>query len=164
MIDSVNSVISKFNESISLAIGKMNADNKGRGMALSFTAAKKLNKMAKGGVLDMATPIIAGEAGAEAIVPLQNNTEWLGKMADMMVGEMVKPQHLSIASSITATPYSGTGSSDIAEQNALLREEVQLLRQIANKDLTISSSDVFNATRNESNNYYNRTGNSPFLF
>lgn len=164
IVNSVNNVIHKFNESISLAIGKMNAANKGR-MTLSFTAAKDIYvPYARGGVIDSATLALMGEAGTEAVVPLENNTKWLGKMADMMVGEMVKPQHLSIATSI-ASPYSGGGeASALSEQNALLREEVALLRQIAGKELTISSSEVFKATQAESNNYYNRTGNSPFLF
>lgn len=164
IVNSVNNVIHKFNESISLAIGKMNAANKGR-MTLSFTAAKDIYvPYARGGVIDSATLALMGEAGTEAVVPLENNTKWLGKMADMMVGEMVKPQHLSIATSI-ASPYSGGGeASAVSEQNALLREEVALLRQIAGKELTISSSEVFKATQAESNNYYNRTGNSPFLF
>lgn len=162
VVGKLNSVIYELNNNLDTAVSSWKA----AGMKIkSYSKMAYIQRRAaRGGIVDMATPLIAGEAGTEAIVPLQNHTEWLGKMADMMVGEMAKPQHLSIASSITATPYSGTGSSDIAEQNALLREEVQLLRQIANKDLTISSSDVFNATRNESNNYYNRTGNSPFLF
>ena len=75
---------------------------------------------------------------------------------------MVKPQ----VAQISSPTYSAWGSSDssVSEQNALLREEVALLRQIAGKELTISSSEVFKATQAESNNYYNRTGNSPFLF
>ena len=162
VIGSVNKVIQQFNESISLAIGKMNANNKGKGLALSFTAAQKVPFMAKGGILDRATPILAGEAGTEAIVPLQNNTEWLGKMADMMVGEMVKPQHLNIATSI-ASPYNGSAdSSAVAEQNSLLREQNSLLREIASKELSIGDREVFNAVRRENSNYINRTGASAF--
>lgn len=162
VVDAVNSVITDLNKNMSIAVGKW----KSAGMQIKNWSAMAYVKKraARGGVLDMATPLLAGEDGAEAIVPLENHTEWLGKMADMMVGEMVKPQHLSIASTISGSSIGGADASAVAEQNALLREEVQLLRQIANKDLTISSSDVFNATRNESNNYYNRTGNSPFLF
>lgn len=36
---------------------------------------------AKGGIVDGATLIGAGEAGKEAIIPLERNTEWIGKVA-----------------------------------------------------------------------------------
>lgn len=119
-------------------------------------------KGAQGGVVTSPTGVLAGDAGPEALVPLEKNTEWLGKMANMMVGEMAKPQY----SSVLTPSYSigsGNTTSDLAEQNELLREEVQLLRQIANKEVTISSREVFKATRDEANNYYNRTGASPFF-
>jgi hypothetical protein len=50
-----------------------------------------------------------------------------------------------------------------AEQNALLREQNALLRQILAKDTGISSRDVFNAVRTESNNYTKRTGQPAFV-
>jgi phage-related protein len=37
---------------------------------------------AKGGIVDKAQLIGAGEAGAEAILPLENNTEWMDTLAD----------------------------------------------------------------------------------
>lgn len=158
-ISSLNDVIHEFNYQASLAVGKMVAS----GAKMKFVPIPDLQyKAARGGIIDMATPVLVGEAGTEAIVPLENHTEWLGKMADMMVGEMVKPQY----SSVLTPSYSigsGNTTSDLAEQNELLREEVQLLRQIANKEVTISSREVFKATRDEANNYYNRTGASPFL-
>ncbi|MDD3415480.1 MAG: hypothetical protein PHY47_15970 [Lachnospiraceae bacterium] len=40
-----------------------------------------LPRLAKGGIIDGATPLIAGEAGREAIVPLENNTGWLDLIA-----------------------------------------------------------------------------------
>lgn len=49
-----------------------------------------------------------------------------------------------------------------SEQNALLREQNALLRQILAKDTGISSRDVFNAVRTESNNYTRRTGQPAF--
>ena len=121
--------------------------------------------MATGGVIDNATVAMIGENGSEAVVPLERNTQWLGKMAGMIANE-IKYDAPSYNGSVY-TPASITArvsEESTAEQNALLREEVALLRQIANKELTISEREVFNATRNASNNYYNRTGNSPFVF
>ena len=40
-----------------------------------------LPRLAKGGIVDGATPFIAGEAGKEAIVPLERNTEWVTMVA-----------------------------------------------------------------------------------
>lgn len=41
-----------------------------------------LPRLATGGVIKGATPLIAGEAGAEAIVPLERNTKWIDALAD----------------------------------------------------------------------------------
>lgn len=47
---------------------------------------KELNvpKMAKGGIVDSATLAVIGEQGKEAVVPLENNTEWMDKLADKL--------------------------------------------------------------------------------
>ena len=45
---------------------------------------KEIPLLARGTVVSKPTPAIIGEAGAEAVVPLENNTEWLEKMADMI--------------------------------------------------------------------------------
>jgi hypothetical protein len=65
----------------------------------------------------------------------------------------------------TASSYSADNYSEsIARQNALLEEQNRLLREIADKDPNIKVKDVFDATRKGATEYYNRTGNSPFLF
>lgn len=160
VVGKLNSVIYELNNNLDTAVNSW----KQAGMKIkSYSKMAYIQRRAaRGGIVDMATPLIAGEAGTEAIVPLQNNTEWLGKMADMMVGEMVKPQHLNIATSI-ASPYSGSAdSSAVAEQNSLLREQNSLLREIASKELSIGDREVFNAVRRENSNYINRTGASAF--
>ena len=43
---------------------------------------------AKGGIVDGATLIGAGEAGKEAIIPLERNTEWISKVAAEMNAQM----------------------------------------------------------------------------
>ena len=132
-----------------------------QGMKIKYYGIKHI--AARGGIVDMATPLIAGEAGTEAIVPLENHTEWLGKMANLMVGEMVKPQHLNIASTISRPSASGADATAIAEQNNLLREEVQLLRQIAAKEFSVGSREVYDAVRKENDDYVNRMGYSPLF-
>lgn len=44
----------------------------------------KIPRLARGGVVDQATVLMAGEAGEEAIVPLENNTEWVDKVAALL--------------------------------------------------------------------------------
>lgn len=48
-----------------------------------------LPRLAKGGIVDGATPLIAGEAGREAIVPLERNTGWMDTIANKLGGMIV---------------------------------------------------------------------------
>ena len=129
-------------------------------------------RYATGGVADKATLGIFGEAGTEAIIPLENNLGWLNKMSDMMIEGMENSTKLKYTASPSSlgfnqsNVYSAMASNDelVSEQNRLLEEQNDLLRQILDKPSGISSRDVFNAVQGESNSYYNRTGNSPFLF
>lgn len=124
----------------------------------------------------------AGENGPEVVGHINGRTEVLNRsqiastmfsaitngMKQFKNAQMVQPPQLAYANGAVAT-FNGndtTSNNDalIAEQNRLLAEQNSLLQIIANKDVSISSREVFNATRSESNNYYNRTGNSPFLF
>lgn len=43
-------------------------------------------RSARGTVVDRPTPILAGEAGKEAIVPLENNTQWIDRVAERVKG------------------------------------------------------------------------------
>lgn len=133
---------------------------------------------AQGGYADRATNVIFGEAGGEAIIPLERNLGAINKIAKVMLNGMDEVSKYRYSASPEQMRFSGDGvisqnnksmthSGDnelIAEQNRLLAEQNRLLQQIASKDVTISSSEVFNATRQEARNYSNRTGNSPFLF
>lgn len=43
---------------------------------------QEIPRLARGGIVDQATLSMVGESGKEAIVPLENNLEWLDKLAD----------------------------------------------------------------------------------
>lgn len=67
-------IINGFISAINTAIKVLNA--------VPGVSIKKLNKLdvpklAKGGIVDSATLSVIGEQGKEAVVPLENNTEWL---------------------------------------------------------------------------------------
>lgn len=58
------------------------------GFNIPTLSTVSLPRLAMGGIVDSATPLIAGEAGKEAIVPLENNTGWMDKIANRL-GEVV---------------------------------------------------------------------------
>ena len=117
-------------------------DNKDAGKEFDFTHLKELEKisiprLAKGGIISSPTTALIGEAGKEAVVPLENNTGWIDNLADRLGGD--------------------------GEEIALLREEVNLLRTIAGKSFTISSREVFNAVREENADYITMTGKNALV-
>lgn len=80
-----NAVISGINVMIN-ALNKISFDipdwvpglgGKTFGFNLGTIEPVSLPRLAQGGIVDRATALIAGEAGREAIVPLENNTGWL---------------------------------------------------------------------------------------
>ena len=52
-------------------------------------------RLAKGGVVDQATLAMIGEAGQEAVVPLENNTGWIDKIA-AKIGEIISVNLMAI--------------------------------------------------------------------
>lgn len=94
-----------------------------------------VKKLAKGGIVTSPTNALIGEAGKEAVIPLENNTGWLDAIAERVGGTN-------------------------AEEMMLLREQNEYLREIAGKEFGITERAVFNAVRNENRNYYMRTGKS----
>ena len=45
-------------------------------------------RLASGGIVKKGTPFIAGEDGAEAVIPLEKNTQWVSMVADGIVDRM----------------------------------------------------------------------------
>lgn len=45
-----------------------------------------LPRLAKGGIISQPTQAIIGEAGREAVLPLENNTEWMDSLAEKIAG------------------------------------------------------------------------------
>lgn len=48
----------------------------------------KIPYLAKGGIVDSATLAVIGEAGKEAVMPLENNTGWISLLADKLASRM----------------------------------------------------------------------------
>lgn len=62
--------------------------------AWSFMGAKPFEflptipKLARGGIIDQPTLAMVGEAGKEAVMPLENNTGWISNLAGQIAGQM----------------------------------------------------------------------------
>ena len=52
----------------------------------AFEIPRFVPKLAKGGIVNQPTQAIIGEAGREAVLPLENNTEWMDVLADKIGG------------------------------------------------------------------------------
>ena len=74
-------IINGFISAINFAIGII---NKIPGVNISKLSKLEVPQMAQGGVVDSATLAVIGERGKEAVVPLENNLEWLNKLAGML--------------------------------------------------------------------------------
>ncbi len=62
--------------------------------ALGLSGWPKISFAARGGIVNAATLMgntVVGEAGTEAIVPLENHTEWIDKVADQIGNRISTP-------------------------------------------------------------------------
>ena len=74
----------------------------GRSMANNFYSSSDFNgnplpKLAVGGIVNRpgrGVPAIIGEAGAEAVLPLENNTEWMDVLAEKIGGNVTIPIYM----------------------------------------------------------------------
>lgn len=73
-INGINSLIDKANTMLGLGLGRLN----------TFS----LPRMALGGVVRNATAAIIGEDGAEAVVPLERNKQWISAVANDMLASL----------------------------------------------------------------------------
>lgn len=79
IIDMVNAAISGINTMIKII-------NKVPGVNIS--TVPKIPKLAKGGIIDSPTIAMVGEAGKEAVMPLENNTGWITDLAAKVADRM----------------------------------------------------------------------------
>ena len=96
----INGVISlierTINTAISLINGAIRLINLLPGVNVSYVQKLRMPRLAKGGIIDSATIAMVGEQGKEAVVPLENNTEWMDKLADRLAARMASPTRVSL--------------------------------------------------------------------
>lgn len=102
----INGVISRIesviNSGISLINGAINLINKLPGVSVGKVGTLSLPRLAEGGVLNGARTVIAGEAGPEAIIPLDKLFAQMDKMASTIAGS---------GEGITVNVYGASGQS-----------------------------------------------------
>lgn len=96
----INGVISlienSINSAISLINGAIKLINLLPGVSVGYVQKLHMPRLAKGGVVDSATIAMVGEQGKEAVVPLENNTEWMDKLADRLAARISSPTRVSL--------------------------------------------------------------------
>lgn len=108
---------------------------------------RRIQPLAKGGILNRTTllgfngasPVIGGEAGREAVLPLDQNTEWMNNLSDRILSR-------------ANNSYGGNSGGAFSDNGAVVRllQEVRgLLEQINEKEFIseITTSSINNAQR-----------------
>ena len=80
----LSTVESAINKGIKLINSAIRLANKLPGINVGTVPTLSLPRLARGTVVTEATTAIIGEDGAEAVVPLERNTEWLDKIANRL--------------------------------------------------------------------------------
>lgn len=87
IISTIENVI---NGGIGLINGAINLINKIPGVNIGKLAELSLPRLAKGGIVTSPTIAQIGEQGKEAVIPLENNLEWIRKVANEMQSAMAQ--------------------------------------------------------------------------
>ena len=94
----VNSVLSsvgnKINGFIGLINGSLDVINKIPGVNIGKISKLSVPQLAKGGIANSATLALFGEAGKEAVLPLENNTEWMDILAERIASRNSAPSKI----------------------------------------------------------------------
>ena len=106
----INGVLGMIEGTINGGIGMINGAigliNKIPGVEIGYMPSLDLPRLAQGGVLSNgARAVIAGEDGAEAIVPLEKNTMWIRKVAEELRTEL---------SYVNQTAFSRTAAGSVS--------------------------------------------------
>lgn len=105
--NTINSAINLINGAINL-INKIPAVNIGKLSRLSFP------RLAKGGVVNSATIAEIGEAGAEAVVPLENNLGWTTRVAELLAKSLIVPL-ANVTRNVNSANYNNNSYNETVE-------------------------------------------------
>ena len=139
----------------------------GKGVHIDGTSGRAYINLATGGIKignnwkpipQYASGTLSAAQG-ELFVAREAGPELVGSIG----GHSAVMNNDQIVSSVAYGVESGVRGA-MAEQNAILRSQNNILTQILAKEYGITQSDVFNAVRSENVKYINRTGRSAFSY
>lgn len=113
VLNKIESVINNFFRMINSGISIINAIP---GVNIRRLSMLSIPKLAKGGIVNQPTQAIIGEAGREAVLPLENNTEWMDTLAE------------KIANILSANSNNGNSRDIILNVNGTLAQLIRLLK------------------------------------
>lgn len=120
----INGVIGMIEKTINGAIGLINGAinliNELPGVSVGKISKVSLPRLAQGGVVNEPTIAEIGENGAEAVVPLENNTGWINRVAEKLSDFIVKAD-------FNADKYNS------AEMYSLQRDQIEETRNTNDK-------------------------------
>lgn len=98
----------------------------------------RVSQLASGGILSgptmLASNILAGEAGREAVLPLDSHTDWMDTLAERVITQ-ASQSGINFSNGYDASDYDYAQSND--QELALLREQNRLLQQLVEKDYNL---------------------------
>lgn len=135
IIDGINTIIGGLN-SLAIDVPDWVPFVGGQHWGISIPEVPKL---ARGGVVKGGMPFIAGEAGAEAVIPLENNKKWISRVANEMVSALgVQPQKAGLGrnfnQTFNVTVNVGKINDDLDINNVVTKISEQLAQEVRRKE------------------------------
>lgn len=144
----INTVITLIENTINGAIGLINKAikiiNKIPKVDIDYISELDLPRLARGGVVNGARTIIAGEDGAEAIVPLENNTQWIRKVVNAVKAEL-KDDIAGIKNNISYVT-NGVNNSVASSNGGISREQNITFNQVINSPKAVDRLTLYRET------------------
>ena len=123
-------IINGFISAINFAIGII---NKIPGVEISKLKKLEVPEMEQGGVLKKGQVGLLEGNGAEAVVPLEKNTGWLTRIADMLDERMVGRGTL-ITPPALENVRAGSRTENTADNQSKIDELIELIKKLIDKD------------------------------
>lgn len=135
LISGVNTAIKALNN-IKVDIPDWIPEIGGKSWSLSLNTINSIPALATGGIIDSPTLAMVGEAGKEAVMPLENNTGWITNLATQIAGIM--------GASKNSVSASSSDSGDIIfllDGEVLGKVAISQLRKMKKQGIVLS--DIF---------------------
>lgn len=110
----ISSIENTINSAINLINGAINLINKIPAVNIRKLSGLSFPRLAKGGVVNSATIAEIGEAGAEAVVPLENNLGWVTRVAELLAKSLIVPL-ANVTRNVNSANYNNNSYNETVE-------------------------------------------------